>query len=143
MYSQTTPQPPTQPAPPTPVGTGYVTDDPGKTLGIISLVTSLLGIGVVGLVTGIVGRSKSKAAGHSNGMALAGIIISAISIVVGLIIGIILVLGLVVGLQAVTQKCNELGPGTHYEGSAKYTCGVDGNNSIDIDESYADIYRLI
>lgn len=116
---------------------GYVAEDPGKTLGIVSLITSILGIGLVGLITGIIGRNKSKAAGYSNGMALAGIIISSISMVVGLIFGVLFIIGMVVGLSAIDQKCKELGPGVHYEGSAKYTCGADGKNSYDSSSSYS------
>lgn len=99
----------------TPNATG---EDPGKTFGIISLVTSLLGISLLGLIFGIIGRKKSKAAGYSNGLALAGIIIS----IIGMIIGIIIISLVVFGTVNIVQKCQELGPGTHYVDGATYTC---------------------
>lgn len=61
--------------------------DPGRTLGIIGLVCAFL-CSVVGLVISIIAYSKSKAAGFNNGIALAGIIVSAISMMVGLFLGI-------------------------------------------------------
>ena len=66
---------------------------------------------VVGLILGIIGLKKSKAAGYKNGLALAGVIISAILIgltVLGIIIGVVLAIlyfafgigaGLLVGLE--------------------------------------------
>ncbi|MCA9347618.1 DUF4190 domain-containing protein [Candidatus Saccharibacteria bacterium] len=76
---QAAPMPATQPA----VATAAV--NPGQGLGIGSLVCSLLGISLVGLILGIIGMKKSKEAGMSNGMALAGIIISSIGLVLGLL----------------------------------------------------------
>ncbi len=60
-------------------------DNPGNDLGIASLITSLLGISVVSIVLGFIGLSKSKKAGHKNGMALAGIIISFVSLFIQLV----------------------------------------------------------
>jgi hypothetical protein len=94
------------------------TADPGKGLGIASLVTALLGMGLVGLILGIIGNSKSKKAGHKNGLAVAGIVISIISMIVGLIVGGVLILA-AIGLSA---KCADLGPGTHVENGTTYTC---------------------
>lgn len=59
--------------------------NPGQTLGIVSLVTSLLGISLVGLITGIIGLNQSKKAGQSNGLAIAGIVIGAIGLFFGLL----------------------------------------------------------
>lgn len=59
--------------------------NPGQGLGIGSLVCALLGISLVGLILGIIGMKKSKEAGMSNGLALAGIIISAIGLVFGVL----------------------------------------------------------
>ena len=68
--------------------------NPGQTLGVISLITSLLGLSLVGLITGILGMKKSKEAGMSNGLALAGVIISAIGVVVGLLWSVLFVIAL-------------------------------------------------
>lgn len=87
------PQQPATPAPdaapaqatpaPAPAPASMAAVNPGQGLGIGSLVCSLLGISLIGLILGIIGLKKSKAAGMSNGMALAGIIISSIGLVAG------------------------------------------------------------
>lgn len=120
------PAPQMQPMQPMPPAPGYIAEDPGKTMGIISLVLGLLPFGLIGLILGIVARSKSKAAGYNNGIALAGIIVSSITMVIGAIIGILMVVGMVAGVSILNQKCKELGPGTHYEGSTKITCDSNG-----------------
>lgn len=60
-------------------------EDPGKTLGIVGLILAILGFGPISLVISIVARNQSKKAGHANGLALAGIIISAITTVLVLL----------------------------------------------------------
>ncbi len=93
--------------------------DPGKTMGIVGLVLSFLGcLSIVGLILSIIALNKSKKAGYKNGVALAGIIVGAV-VLVGTIIAAI-VLGL--GATALIEKCNELGPGVHYEDGVRYTC---------------------
>ena len=59
------------------------TPDPGHGLGIASLIVSVLGFGLIGLILGIIGLNKSKKAGHTNVMAIIGIAWGAFS---GLII---------------------------------------------------------
>ncbi|GII98890.1 hypothetical protein Slu03_12680 [Sediminihabitans luteus] len=56
--------------------------NPGKTLGIVGFVFSFL-FALVGLILSIVALNKSRAAGYSNGLAVAGIVISAVVIVGG------------------------------------------------------------
>ncbi len=55
--------------------------DPGQGFGIASLILAIFGVWPIGLILGFIGRSKSKSIGKSNGLALAGIIISSISMV--------------------------------------------------------------
>lgn len=79
------PQAPVAPQPPVaPLQPQYVPpvqSKPGEGLAIASLVTSLLGIGLVGLILGLVSFNETKKAGHpKNGMAIAGVIISAVQI---------------------------------------------------------------
>jgi len=66
--------------------------DPGQGLGIASLVTSLLGLGLIGLILGIIGLNKSKKAGHTNVMAIVGIVLGAISglIIIPILVGLTL-----------------------------------------------------
>ena len=92
--------------------------NPGHTLGIVSLILSIIGVHLIGLILGIVGLNKSKKAGQKNGLALAGIIIGAI----GLVVGTILLVVLVSVAGQLAAKCAELGSGTHYVDGVTYTC---------------------
>ncbi|MFZ1258650.1 MAG: DUF4190 domain-containing protein [Candidatus Saccharimonas sp.] len=112
-----------------PAAVPVAAEDPGKTLGIVSLVTSLLGVSLVGLITGIIGRKKSKAAGYKNNMALAGIILSIVGMVTAVTMIIVLMGAVSAGVGALNTKCKEHGPGVFTEGGTTYTCGVDGKNS--------------
>jgi hypothetical protein len=67
--------------------------DPGHGMGIASLVTSILGLGLVGVVLGIIAMNKSKKAGHKNTLGLVGVIIGSISIVAGLAFMVIVLAG--------------------------------------------------
>lgn len=94
-------------------------ENPGKTMGIVGLVLGFLGpLSLVGLILSIIGLRKSKKVGQSNGIAVAGIIVSSL-VLVGVIIGSI-ALGL--GVAHVVEMCGELGPGTHIENGVTYTC---------------------
>lgn len=59
-------------------------DYPGKTLGIVGLILSIVA-SVVGLVVSIIAFRQSKAAGYNNGLAKAGIIVGIITTVLGVI----------------------------------------------------------
>jgi len=111
------PNQPTTLPPAAPV-TGSVATNPGKGIGIASLIVSFLGIGLVGLILGIVGINKSKAAGQGNGFAIAGIILGILNII-GTIIAIIII---VTSAGVILEKCKELGPGTHAVDGITYTC---------------------
>ena len=87
-------------------------------MGIASLITSLFGLGLVGVILGIIGLNQSKKANQGNGMAIAGIVIGAI----GIIVTIIWIILMVIGATMLVQRCNDLGPGTHYVGGTKITC---------------------
>lgn len=74
-------------------------NDPGKGLGIASMVVSIVGAvlcnlfgitPIVGLILGIVANSKSKKAGFKNGFAIAGISVGAVSTVLCIIAYIVL-----------------------------------------------------
>jgi hypothetical protein len=68
-----------------------VVENPGHTLGIVSLVTALLGFNGIAIVIGAIGLNKSKKNGQKNGLALAGIIIGSVEIALALIIIIVIV----------------------------------------------------
>ncbi len=107
-------------APYTPGGVpGAPAQDPGKTLGIVGLVLSIIGCtSLIGLILSIVALNKSKKAGYKNGIALAGIIVGAVLLVVSIVVGI--VAG--IGAMELIEKCAELGAGTHYVDGITYTC---------------------
>jgi len=98
-----TPRPDPYAAPPVPPayspqgtpGTGPVvappgTDYPGKTLGIVGLILAFV-FQLAGLICSIIALSQSRSAGYKNGIALAGIIVSAGLIVIGIIAAIVIV----------------------------------------------------
>ncbi|KRF07066.1 hypothetical protein ASH00_16090 [Arthrobacter sp. Soil782] len=92
-------------------GYGQPTENPGKTLGIVGLVCSIImPISLVGLILSIVAMVKSKKAGMSNGFALAGIIIGAVFTVIGIIVIILFIAGIVFAGQAF-EFCQSAGPG--------------------------------
>jgi hypothetical protein len=92
---------------------------PGRTLGIVGFVLSFVGfVNVAGLIISIVAMVQSKRAGHKNGFALAGIIISIAGI---LFCGGIIALIAPQLIQA-GQECAQLGDGTHVIGKTSYTC---------------------
>ena len=95
--AQPQPQPPTQPGAPVynPAPYPYVApiNVPGKGLGVASMVLGIISLvlfcfwfisipcALISLILGIVGLSKAKSAGMNNGMAVAGIVCSAIALV--------------------------------------------------------------
>jgi hypothetical protein len=100
--------------------------NPGKTMGIVSLVLSIIGIHLIGVILGFVGLSQSKKAGQKNGFALAGIIIGFIGLVLGVIAIIMFSLfgaAIFGGLGGIVQVCNDLGPGVWEIDGVTYTCG--------------------
>lgn len=55
---------------------GYAAPQPTNTLAVVSLVTSILGLGIVGIITGHMARSQIRRNGQGGaGLALAGLII--------------------------------------------------------------------
>jgi hypothetical protein len=114
---------------------------PGRTLGIVAMILSIVGIGIAGIVLGIIGMVKSKKAGHKNGFALAGIIIGIVSTVIvsGALVAITLV-----SYNGITARanadlaCSKLGTssGTVIVGSQTYSCS--GSNATEVDSSSSD-----
>lgn len=92
-------------------------EDPGRTLGIVGLVLAIVG-SVIGLVISIIALSKSRKAGYKNGLALAGVIIGAITTIVTIAVIIVSV----VALSKVASECKTLGPGSHVVNGVTYTC---------------------
>lgn len=92
-------------------GYGQPAENPGKTLGIVGLICSIIWpISIVGLIISIIAMVKSKKAGMGNGFALAGIIVGAVGVIAG-IIAIIAIVALAGFTQEVIQFCETAGPG--------------------------------
>ena len=82
--------------------------NPGKGFSISSMILGIVGlvfiwippfsfvVSVVGLILGIVGKKKSRAAGVPSGMATAGIVCSTIALVIWVIMITIVILGFLV-----------------------------------------------
>lgn len=92
-------------------GYGQPAENPGKTLGIVGLICSIIWpISIVGLIVSIIAMVKSRKAGMGNGFALAGIIIGAIGVITG-VIAIIALIAAAGFAQEVIQFCETAGPG--------------------------------
>ncbi len=78
---------------PAPYGAPYgaPATDPGKTMSIIAIILPFVGFSLVGLILGLVAKSKSKKAGYKNTLALVAIIVSAVFMVASIIFGIWLI----------------------------------------------------
>ena len=86
--------------------------NPGKTFGIVGLVLAFFFVlDIVGLILSIVGLNKSKKAGLKNGPALAGIIVSIVTIVVGAIILAVLIAGALALGAGIAEACAGYGSG--------------------------------
>ena len=95
-------------------------ENPGKTMGIVGFVLSFLGcLSIVGIILSIVALNKSKKAGYSNGLALAGIIVGALVLVGTIVFGLITWQG----IQIINEACEGVPSGgtTVYEG-VQVTC---------------------
>jgi hypothetical protein len=78
-------------------------DYPGKTLGIVGLILAFV-FQLAGLICSIIALTQSRRAGYKNGIALAGVIVSAAFIVIG-IIAVIVVIGLAVAVCTSGAGC--------------------------------------
>lgn len=92
--------------------------DPGKGLAIAGLITAICCGGLIGLILSLIARSKSKKAGYTNNLALAGIIVGALVLVIGIVVWV----AFGATIWGVYQTCQELGNGTHTIDGVEYSC---------------------
>lgn len=93
--------------------------NPGLALGVVSIVLGLTGcLSLVGLVLGFMSRGRSKRAGASTALGTVGIVLSTVALVISLAIAGV---GVYVYSQA-SERCEELGPGTHDVDGFPVTC---------------------
>ena len=71
--------------PPTGPPTGPPAQDPGRTMGIVGLILAIF-CSLIGLIVSAIAYNTSKKAGYQNNFALAGIIVGAVSLVLGVVI---------------------------------------------------------
>lgn len=74
-------------------------EDPGKTLGIVGLVLSIVA-SFIGLIISIVAFNQSKKAGFSNGVAKAGIIVGVITTLLSVVFSILYFAVMIPAMQA-------------------------------------------
>lgn len=98
--------------PPAPSNPGKGLGIAAMILGIVSLVLStvcictcsyfapIMGgfVGLIGLILAIMGKSKSKAAGCSNGMATTGLILSLVSLLIVIVFVVVVVACMIMGI---------------------------------------------
>ncbi len=105
--------------------------DPGKTLGIVGFLLSLLGFNVISFIIGAIAYKKSRAVNIKNWFAVAAMVISVLSLIAGLLYVFI------VGIPGVTpgNECDQLGPGTHVKNGKVIDCSVSSTPDGSLEES--------
>jgi sulfite exporter TauE/SafE len=100
--------------------------NPGKTMGIVALVLSILPFQLIGVILGFVALSQSKKVGQKNGFAVAAIIIGFVLMALGLVIalGSLALFGSAFApiFGSLFQVCAELGTGVWEIDGVTYTC---------------------
>jgi len=107
------PFPVAAPPPPPWGGDPWAPQGPRPTDGfaVASLVTGVLGLGAVPLALGIVALQRVKrsgAAGH--GLAVAGVVLGAVSLLVGLVLAVAFAVGAVAGVAEIVRGTSSAGP---------------------------------
>ncbi len=95
---------------------------PGRTMGIVSLVLSIIGLHVVGIILGFVALTQSKRAGQKNGFAVAGIIVGFVLLVLSIIVIGLAVAGGFAFWGFITEACRDLGSGVWVVDGITYSC---------------------
>jgi hypothetical protein len=111
--------------PPSPQYSAPPPSQPGKTLGIVAFVLSIL-MPFIGLILGIVALVQSKRVGQKNGWAVAAIIVGSVLIVLGIIVTVLIIAVFLPQAAQLTQEileqCRELGPGIHEINGVPVNC---------------------
>jgi hypothetical protein len=83
----TEPEPTPYVAPPAPSSPSYAPAAPWNVLSIVSLVTSVIGFGLVGVITGHIALGQIKRTGEQgNVLAIIGLVLGYLGIIAGIII---------------------------------------------------------
>lgn len=81
---------------------------------------------LAGMVVSIIALARSRKTGDRKGLAVAGVIVSAL----GLLFTVICLAILIPMAMHLIGMCAELGPGTHQIENATYTCGALGSSVV-------------
>lgn len=95
--------------------------DPGRTTGIVGFIFAFV-IPLAGLIISLIAKSKSKKAGFKNGLAQAGIILSAIFMVISLVMGGVIL----AAIFSASRQCQSASTGSQTTGN---TVTVDCSDS--------------
>lgn len=82
-------------------------EDPGKTLGIVSIVLDVIGFAPVGLVLGVISKKKSRQAGFDGSLGNVGMIIGIIFTIIGVLFVGFLALISVVAYSGIQDRSND------------------------------------
>mgnify|MGYP000846821639 FL=1 len=80
------------------------TDNPGKALGMISIVLAVLGLGIIGVIFGVLSRNKSKKVGASTTLGTIGIVLSIVLTVLWAFVFALIAPNVYKNLQATTAN---------------------------------------
>jgi len=132
------------PQSPAPVAAPYgpapaaVGENPGQTLGIISIVLDVIGLAFVGMILGIISRSKSKAAGMPTTLGTIGMVLGIIFTVIGFLYFIFIMIVAFAGIQESASSA------ASSSGSSSFSTG---SSSLDDDvaavEKRAEAYNAL
>jgi len=98
-------------------------EDPGHTLGIISIVLSFFGLSLIGIILGVVSRKKSKAVGAAGTLGTIGMILGIVFTVIGVIaIGVLVAITMTAysGIQDRQQNSSLAASANRLETKAEY-----------------------
>jgi len=79
-----------------PVSSG---ENPGQVLGIVSIVMSVIGLSLIGLILGVISRKKSKAVGASTTLGTIGMVMGIVFTVIGFMFFLLITLVAYGGIQ--------------------------------------------
>jgi len=105
-------QPVSQPPVAQPAATPASAENPGQTLGIVSLVLDFIGFSLIGMILGIISRKKSKAVGAPTTLGTIGMILGIVFTVIGILAFLLVALTSYAGLQQLAKDKQRLSAGS-------------------------------
>lgn len=95
--------------------------NPGRTMGLVALILSFVGLGLLSLIFGLIALKKSRQAGRGNTLAVVAIVLGIIEIIAAIIV----IIFLANYASMYFSTCEEYGSGTHVLTSGvEITCNL-------------------